>query len=78
MKKGKGKIKEIQKIKLKKRKNITINKQINQKEPDLWKEIRAKLQPLSKAYINFMEKRKITKQQEERRKIKEQAESTTP
>jgi len=73
MKKGKGKIKEIPRI-MKRTRGSTINKQINQKDPDPWKEIRLKLQPLSKAYNDFREKRKIAKQKEERRRLKEQEE----
>ena len=67
MKKGKGKIKEAPRIRLKKPRGSTINKQANQREPDPWKEILLKLQPLSKAYREFREKRKIVKQKEERK-----------
>ena len=71
LKKGKGKIKVIPRI-MKRTRGSTINKQINQKDPDPWKEIRLKLQPLSKAFRDFREKRKIAKQKEERRRLKEQ------
>ena len=57
---------------MKRTRGSTINKQINQKDPDPWKEIRLKLQPLSKAFRDFREKRKIAKQKEERRRLKEQ------
>ena len=61
MRRGKNSKKEVTKIRLKKTKNSIANKRINQKEPDFWKEIRFKLKPLSKAYRNFVEKRKIVK-----------------
>ena len=55
--------KEIKKNK--KTKDSVVNKRRNQKEPDLWKEIRSKLNPLGKAYNKFREKQRITKQREE-------------
>ena len=73
MKKRKGKIKEISRVRLKKTRGSSSSKQISQSEPpDPWKEIRLKLQPLSKAYKNFKEKRKIARQKEERRRLKEE------
>ena len=39
-----------------------VNKRRKQSAPDLWKEIRLNLKPLSKAYNKFREKRRITKQ----------------
>ena len=75
MKKKKNKIKERPRIILKRTRSSTIDKQINQrKSDDPWKEIRLKLQPLSKAYNDFREKRKIAKQKEERRRLNEQDE----
>ena len=74
MKKRKDKIKETPKIRPKRTRESTINKQTNQKEVNPWEEIRLKLQPLNKAYRIFREKRKIVKQKEEQRKLKEQAE----
>jgi len=73
MKKGKDKIKEIPKI-MKRTRGSTINKQTNQSEPDPWKELRLKLKPLSKAYSDFRAKRKIAKQKEEQKRLKEQEE----
>ena len=73
MKKGKDKIKEIPKI-MKRTRGSTINKQTNQSEPDPWKELRLKLKPLSKAYSDFRAKRKIAKEKEEQRRLKEQKE----
>ena len=61
MKKGKGRIKEIPRI-MKRTRGPNINKQTNQREVNPWKEIRLKFQPLSKAYRDFREKRKIAKQ----------------
>ena len=74
MKKRNYNKKEITKIKLKKTKHSAFSKRTSQKEPDPWKEIRLKLEPLSKAYKKFREKRRIAKQKEERRKLKEQEE----
>ena len=62
MKKRKGKIKEISRVRLKKTRGSSSSKQISQSEPpDPWKEIRLKLQPLSKAYRSFMGQLKIAK-----------------
>ena len=58
----------------KRRKKTSLIKRNNRKDPDPWKELRLKLQPLGKAYSNFMEKRKIAKQKEEQRRLKEQEE----
>ena len=74
MKKGDDNKKEITKIKLKKTKDSMVNRRTSQREPDPWKEIRLKLEPLSKAYNKFIEKRRISKQKEVRRKLKEQEE----
>ena len=71
MKKRKDKIKETQKIRSKRTRESTINKQTSQKELNPWEEIRSKLQPLSKAYRIFREKRKIAKQKQEEQKLKE-------
>ena len=57
--------------KIKKTEDLKVNKRRNQSEPDLWKEIRSNLKPLSTAYNKFIEKRKIAKQKEEERKLKE-------
>ena len=73
MKKGKNNEKEVAKNKLKKIKNSNVRKRIKQQDlSDTWREIRLKLKPLSKAYINFKEKRKIKKQKEELRILKEE------
>jgi len=69
MKKRNNIKKEVKKIK--KTENSTVNKRRNQRDPDLWKEIRSNLKPLSKAYNKFKEKRRITKQEEEERRLKE-------
>ena len=74
MKKRNDNKKETPKIKLKKTKNSTVSKQINQREPDLWKEISSKFIQLSKAYRDFSEKQKIIKQKEEQSRLKEQEE----
>ena len=74
MKKGNNNKKEIIKVKLKKRKSSTVNKRIGQREPDPWKEIQLKLQPLSKAYRNFRQKRKIAKEKEKLRRLKREEE----
>ena len=70
MKKGKGKIKETQKSRQKKTRGSSSNKK-HLSEPNPWKEIRLKLKPLSKAYDVFKAKRRIAKQKEERKKLKE-------
>ena len=70
MKKRKNIKKEIPKIKLKKTKNLIVSKHINRKEPDLWKEISSKFQPLIKTYSDYRKKRKIAKIKEEQRRIK--------
>jgi len=62
--------KEVKRIK--KTEDSKVNKRRNQGEPDLWKEIRSNLKPLSKAYNKFREKRRITKQKEEERRLKEE------
>ena len=74
MKKRVDNKKELTKVKLKKTKGLMVNKRTSQREPNPWKEIRLKLKPLSKAYNKFREKRKITKEKEERRRLKEQEE----
>ena len=68
--------KEVKKNK--KSKDSKVNKQRKQSEPDLWKEmrsswkeIRTNLKPLKKAYDKFQLKRKIAKQKEEERRLKE-------
>ena len=73
MKKGKNNEKVIAKSKLKKIKSSNVRKRIEQQDlSDTWRAIRLKLKPLSKAYINFREKRKIKKQKEELRRLKEE------
>ena len=62
--------KEVKKIK--KTEDSKLNKRRNKKEPDLWKEIHSYLKPLGKAYNKFREKRRIAKQKEEERKLKEE------
>jgi len=64
--------KEVKKIK--KTVDSMVNKRRNQSEPDLWKEIRSNLKPLSKAYNKFREKRRIAKQKEKERRLKEEEE----
>ena len=50
--------KGIVRSKLKKTKNSNVSKRVSQRElSDLWKEIRLKLKPLSKAFVDFKEKR---------------------
>ena len=68
-----NKVKRIAKNKLKKKtKILNVKKRSSQKiTPDPWKEIRLKLQPLSKAYGDFMEKRKSIKIKKERIRLKE-------
>ena len=65
--------KDIKKIvkKIEKSKDLKLNKQNNKKEVDLWKEIRTNLKPLIKAYNKFSDKRKIAKQKEEEKSLKE-------
>ena len=70
MKKRNNIKKEVKKIK--KTVDSMVKKRRNQREPDLWKEIRANLKPLGKAYNKFREKRRITKQKEEERRLKEE------
>ena len=72
MKKEKSNKKEIPKIKLKKTKHPVVSKQINRREPDLWKEISSKLQPFIKAYSDYRKKRKIEKLKKEERRLKEE------
>ena len=75
MKRGKiDKKKEITKIRLKKTKNLTTNKRIKKRDPDLLKEVYSGLRLLGKKYKNFREKQKIKKQKEEQRRLKEQEE----
>ena len=74
MKKRDDNKKGVTKIKLKKTRGPMVNKRINQREPDLLKEIRLKLKPLGKAYNKFKEKRRIVKQKEEQRRLKEEEE----
>jgi len=62
--------KEVKKIK--KTEDSTVNKRRNKNEPDLWKEICSNLKPLGKAYNKFREKRRIAKQKEEERRLKEE------
>ena len=59
--------KEVKKIK--KTEDSKFNERRNQREPDLWKEIRSNLKPLGKAYNKFREKRRIAKQKEEQRRL---------
>jgi cold shock CspA family protein len=49
-----------------------LNKRKNQNEVDLWKEIRTNLKPLGKAYNKFRDKRRIAKQKEEERRLREE------
>ena len=72
MRKGKDNKKEIPKIKLKKTKNPVVSKHINRKEPDLWKEISSKFQPIIKTYTEYKKKRKIEKLKKEERRLKEE------
>ena len=73
MKKGKNNEKVITRSKLKKIKSSNVRKRTEQQDlSDAWRAIRLKLKPLSKAYINFREKRKIKKQKEELRRLKEE------
>jgi hypothetical protein len=68
MKKGKNIKKIINKID--KSKVSSFSKKKNNKEVDLWKEIRTNLKPLVKAYNKFSEKRKIAKKKAHERKLK--------
>ena len=70
MKKKNSIKKEIKKIK--KPKVLNFKKKNNQNEVDLWAEIRTNVKPLVKAYHKFSEKRKIAKQKEEFKKLKEE------
>ena len=73
MKKGKNNEKVIARSKLKKIRSSNVRKRTEQQDlSDAWRAIRLKLKPLSKAYINFREKRKIKKQKEELRRLKEE------
>ena len=67
--------KEVKKIK--KTEDSIVNKRRNQSEPDLWKEIRSNLKPISKVYNRFREKRRIAKQKEEERRLKRERETKT-
>jgi len=58
--------------KIKKTEDAMVNKRRNQSEPDLWKEIRSNLRPLGKAYNKFREKRRIAKQKEDERRLREE------
>ena len=65
--------------KIKKTEDSNVNKRRNQSEPDLWKEmrsswkeIRTNLKPLKRAYDKFQLKRKIAKQKEEEKRLKEE------
>ena len=49
-------------------------RKISRKEPDPWKELLLKLQPISKAFKEFIKKRKIAKQEDERRRLKDEEE----
>jgi len=60
--------KEVKRIK--KTEDLKVNKRRNQRIPDPWKEIRLKLKPIGKAYNKFREKRRITKEKEEQRRLK--------
>ena len=74
MKKRDNNKKEVTRIKLKKTKGLVVNKRTSQREPNPWKEMRLQLKPLSKAYNKFRRKRKIAKEKEERRRLKEDEE----
>ena len=63
MKKRNSIKKEVKRIK--KTEDLIVNKRRNKSQPDLWKEIRSNLKPLSKVYNKFREKRRIIKQKEE-------------
>jgi hypothetical protein len=70
MKKKSNIKKEVKKIK--KPEDPKVNKRRNHNEVDLWKEIRTNFKPLIKAYNKFSEKRKIVKQKEEERRLKDE------
>ena len=72
MKKKKDKIREQPRTRLKRTRTSNVSRQMNLREPDPWKELSLKLQPLSRAYRNFREKWRIAKQKEERRKFKDE------
>ena len=57
-----------------KRNNKSENSKVDNQgnEVDLWKEIRSNLKPLVKAYNRFSEKRRVTKQKKEERRLKEE------
>ena len=74
MKKKDNNKKEVTSIKLKKTKGLVVNKRTSQREPNLWKEIRSNLKPLSKAYKKFRGKQRIAKEKEERIRLKEEEE----
>tara|TARA_Y100001960_G_scaffold321803_1_gene397181 strand:- start:492 stop:1367 length:876 start_codon:yes stop_codon:yes gene_type:complete len=74
MKKKKERIKVPSRTKLRKGRGSTTNKQMYQNSPDPWKELSLKLQPLNRAYRNFKEKRRLAKEKEEKRRLKEQEE----
>ena len=46
----------------------------NHREADLWKEISVRLQPVGKAFKDYLKKRKIQKEREELKLLKEEAE----
>ena len=71
MKKAKGKKKEVPKIKLRKTTGVTFSRKRIHHEPDPWKEIGLKFKLLTKAYVKYREKRKIAKEKEEQKKLKE-------
>ena len=72
MKKEKNSLKETAKKKSRKIKNSKVRKRTEQGDlSEALKEIRLKLKPLAKAYINFREKRKIKKQKDELKRLKE-------
>ena len=66
--------KEVTKIKLEETKDPKVNRRTSLRVPDPWKEIRLKLKPLAKTYNKFREKRRITKQKENERRLKEEEE----
>ena len=74
MRKKKDRTKDATKTRVRRARGSMGGKQIYQNEPDPWKELRLKLQPLNKAYRNFKEKRRIAKEKEERKRLQEQEE----
>ena len=70
--KKKNNIKKVVK-KIKNLENSKTNKQSNNEEVDLWKEIRSNLKPVIKAYNKFSQKRRAQKQKKEERILKEEA-----